>query len=670
MAGGRKELWKIEQLGRRTGDSIFFSLLLLRKLSQEEFLPEFLAEKDFGQTEHQLLELVLTKRKSTYRESVADALTLLKDSFPFVQMLIEKNEKQDVEEDSLRELTEWLWDIPENVLSTADIFEFYFCRKSSAGSITSASGDFYTPRSVARCLAALLNPEQGTAYDPCCGSGALLSAAWQYSGRNLKLYGQTQDEDSYLLSQLSLLFRGGYADLGREPASTLLQDRHRDRKFDFVIMNPPFNYKDWFNDFAIAGDERWCLGFPPRSNANFAWLQHVLSHLKPEGRGAVVLPNGTLTTRIQREADIREAMIRNNLVEAIITLPPGLFYSTRVPCCIWLLAGTGRAEREILFIDVARMKPAVRKEITSTHIEELKGLADRHRKGNLHGCTEWYGTASPEAVAQKEFLLSPNLYLAVSRPGRSQVRRECEKLAEIIEEISAQCADASFVSALVPWKNAEGAKAWKKADLLEIYDVSGGVMKGRAFFGRGTPLVDVKAVIHAPYVPDHVSSCVEVTEDEKIKYGIKCGDVLLNRTSETTEELACGCVALKDQEAVCGGFLKRLRPRGEKTMDPLYAACYFRSEIYRWEVENVSTVYTTYASINNKKLSKIAVYFPDTEMQKKLGSAVFSLFRFREQCTDERLKSLLEECERLLIRRYITCSVMGIQSRKEDDPCR
>lgn len=193
------------------------------------------------------------------------------------------------------------------------------------------SGDFYTPRSIAQCLAALLDPRQGRVYDPCCGSGALLSAVQTYSGQSLKLYGQTQDGESYLLSRINPILNSDSADLGKEPANTLLKDQHKGRKFEYIIANPPFNSANWFNDDAILSDDRWRFGIPPRSNANFAWLQHILSHLEPNGRAAVILPNGTLTTRIYWEARIREAIIQNNLVEAIIALPPDCSTRQKLP---------------------------------------------------------------------------------------------------------------------------------------------------------------------------------------------------------------------------------------------------------------------------------------------------------------------------------------------------
>lgn len=541
--------------------------------------------------------------------------------------------------------------------------------KTTLNEIQASAGAFYTPQSIAHCMAALLSPRQGTIYDPCCGSGSLLIAAQEYGGKNVELYGQAQDDKAYLKCQMNLRQAGLHADLGTEGANALAMDCHKGRKFDYILANPPFNSANWLSDKALFDDDRWRFGVPPRSNANFAWLQHILYHLHSQGRAAVILPNGTLTTQTCREAGIREELIRSNWIEAIIALPPGLFDGTRVPCCIWLLANAERKNTEVLFVDGTQMKPAIHRKFLSVHAEQLEKLVDQHRQGKIHARTQWYGTASIEAIKEKDFLLSPNLYTAVLRPKPSEMS-EYEKLTEIIDEISALPVDEEALSAIVSWKGADIAKNWQKAALLERYDVFGGVTKGKASFGRGCPLLDVKTVIRCPYVPNAFSSHVDVTEEERIKYGIRSGDVLLNRSSETAEELGCCCVALEDRDAVYSGFVKRLRPRGEQIINPLYAACYFRSEIYRWEIEKVSTVYTTYASLDNKKLSRVVVYFPDAEMQRRLGSTVFKVFQYREQCTDERQRRMLSEFERLLIRRYITYPILCMQNKEGDFQCR
>lgn len=663
-------LKKIEQLCEPMEDSILFSLLLLRQLSQDASLSRFLTGSDAKQTGYHLWESILTGHEGSYLSSITKSLAQIESSFPFVQKLIAQNEEQTVRESVLEQLIHLLSDISIDDLPCTAIYENHLQKKVPAYRVTSLLRDLYTPPNIAQCLAAFLDPGQGTAYDPCCGSGALLLELQKYSKQNLELYGQTQDEYSSLISQINFIFHSAAVDLGKTDADTLSDDQHKNKKFDYIIANPPFNSADWFNGSTPAFDDRWSLGIPPRSNANFAWVQHILSHLQPDGRAAVILPNGTLTTRTYREAAIRKAVIQNKLIEAVITLPPGLFYPAKVPCCVWLLANSGNKSGDILFIDAAHMKPEIKKDLAAIHIEQLTDLAVKHRQGKLHNCTEWYAAASLEKIEQNGFILSPNLYTSVLRPGASEIRREYGKLIEIIDKLSMLPASEPLLSSMALWKNAEIAEHWEKADLFEIYDVFGGVTKSRHSFGKGAPVLDVKTVIHSRYIPDSWSSYVEVTEKEKLKYGIKYGDVFLNRTSETIKELACCCVALKDQDAVYGGFIKRLRSCGNQIINPLYAACYFRSEIYRWEIENVSTVYTTYAGINNEKLSKITVYFPDLETQKKIGDMLSEVFQYRKRCSDALQKKLLEEFEYFFIRQYITYPILLFQSKEGDCQCR
>lgn len=659
---------QIDELYEQVGDSIFGSLLLIRKCTQEgAFLSLFLAEQESGKKGCVFKEIVLDSRESDCMASITRSLTLLESSFPFVHELISRNERQDVEEEVLRKLVCLLSDASISNISSAEIYENHLRRK--AGSRHAKSGDFYTPKGIAQCLAALLKPGQGTAYDPCCGSGILLFEMQRQSGQNLKLYGQTQDEEVYLQAQIVLALYGIYIDLGKAPANTLLCDRHRDKKFNYILANPPFNSKDWYCGQQLYCFDKWRYGIPPRSNANFAWLQHIISHMNTNGRAAVILPNGALTTRISKEYTIRRAIVQDNLVEAIISLPPGLFYSTKVPCCIWLLNNAGRDRKEILFVDTAHISPQIAKNVEPVHIKQLAELLDKYRQGRVQEKTEWYGIASLEEIERNEFLLSPNLYVDILRPRPAEIGQNYDKLMEAIEDISTLSIDESLLTSIVAWKDADIPKSWAKAGLLEIYDVSGGVAKRQGPSGRGYPLLNVKSVLQSPYVTDSMPMSVEVTEEEKRKYSIKSGDVFLNRTSETAHELACCSVAIGDQAAVYGSYIKRLRPWGGQIIDPLYAACYFRSEIYRWEIENVSTVYTTHACIDNRKLSKIAVYFPDDKMQERLGAVLFEVYQYLQKCEDETQKQLLKDFERLLIQQYITYPVLCIQNKEGDYQC-
>lgn len=228
---------QIDILSEQVGDSIFVSLLLIRQFAQE-------GAQDSTKKGCVLKELVLENQKCGCIASITRVLTFLEPSFPFVQKLIKRIETQNVEEEILRQLICLLSDAPISDMPSALIYENHLRRKAVIS--PAKSGDFYTPQGIAQCLAALLNPRHGTAYDPCCGSGSLLFAIQRYSGQNLKLYGQTQDEEAYLQSQITLALNGLYIDLGKEPANTLVDDQHRIKNLTVSLQIRPLIAKIGF----------------------------------------------------------------------------------------------------------------------------------------------------------------------------------------------------------------------------------------------------------------------------------------------------------------------------------------------------------------------------------------------------------------------------------------
>ena len=230
-----------------------------------------------------------------------------------------------IDESALNEMINLLSCISVDDMSLSTIYESRLSKE--ARNTTLKYGDFYTPRCIVRCLLQLLDlKRKATVYDPCCGSGVMFCIAEKlYPDENLQFYGQTLDKIDYEICQMNLYLHGLYADLGNKPANTFLEDLHINRQFDYIISNPPFNSSDWYNNIDIERDKRWKYGIPPRKNANYAWLQHIISHLKGNGRAVVLLPNGSLTTQNSAELDIRKKILYEGLVEVVITLPAGLF---------------------------------------------------------------------------------------------------------------------------------------------------------------------------------------------------------------------------------------------------------------------------------------------------------------------------------------------------------
>jgi type I restriction enzyme M protein len=262
-----------------------------------------------------------------------------------------------------------------------------------AGAEGKRGGEFYTPRSVVRVLVEMLEPFphkargiQGRVYDPCCGSGGMFVQAERFleahGGRigELAIYGQESNYTTWRLAKMNLAVRGIDADIRWNNEGSFHRDELKDRRFDFILANPPFNTSDWGGE-RLREDARWKYGVPPANNANYAWLQHILWHLAPNGTAGVVLANGSMSSGQSGEDDIRRAMVEGDVVDSMIALPGQLFYSTPIPACLWFLArnknpgGKWRDRRgEMLLIDarnLGHMVDRIRKEFSDEDIAKI-----------------------------------------------------------------------------------------------------------------------------------------------------------------------------------------------------------------------------------------------------------------------------------------------------------
>ncbi|ORW40702.1 restriction endonuclease subunit M [Mycobacterium paraense] len=217
-------------------------------------------------------------------------------------------------------------------------------------------GEFFTPPSVVRVLVEVLEPSSGRVYDPCCGSGGMFVqtekfiAARDGDRANVTIYGQESVEQTWRMAKMNLAVHGiDDAGLGARWADTFVDDLHAGVQMDYVLANPPFNIKDWARDEA---DPRWRFGVPPATNANYAWIQHILSKLAPGGSGGVVMANGSMSSNTLGEGDIRAGIVEADLVSCMVALPGQLFRSTGIPVCVWFFARDKAARAgQVLFID-------------------------------------------------------------------------------------------------------------------------------------------------------------------------------------------------------------------------------------------------------------------------------------------------------------------------------
>lgn len=303
-----------------------------------------------------------------------------------------------------------------------------------AGAEGKRGGEFYTPRSVVRVLVEMLEPYSGRVYDPCCGSGGMFVQSekfvQEHGGRigDIAIYGQESNYTTWRLAKMNLAVRGIDSDIRWNNEGSFHKDELRDLKADYILANPPFNISDWGGD-RLREDVRWQFGVPPVGNANYAWLQHIVHHLAPNGTAGVVLANGSMSSNTSGEGEIRQAMIEADVVDCMVALPGQLFYSTQIPACLWFLArnknpGNGSAgglrdrRGQVLFIDARKLGVLVdrtRRELTDGEVNKIADTYHAWRgekdAGNYVDVPGFCKSASLEDIRKHGHVLTPGRYV-------------------------------------------------------------------------------------------------------------------------------------------------------------------------------------------------------------------------------------------------------------------
>ena len=327
---------------------------------------------------------------------------------------------------------------------------YEYCLAKFAEQEGKLAGEFYTPSCVVRTLVEILQPYHGRVYDPCCGSGGMFVQSAKlidnHSGNihGISDYGQDSNSTTWELAQMNLAIRGIDADLGQYNADTFFNDCHPTLRADFIMANPPFNLSDWGAD-KLQDDVRWKYGIPPASNANFAWLQHMIYHLAPNGRIGMVLANGSLSSQSGGEGEIRKNIINADLVDCIIAMPAQLFYTTQIPVSLWFLSRNKKQKNKTLFIDARKMGTMVTRklrELSNGEKDEkdndIKKLADTYKKyvdGILEDVKGFCAVKDTKDIAEQDYILTPGRYVGIEEQADDGEPFE-EKMARLTSELS------------------------------------------------------------------------------------------------------------------------------------------------------------------------------------------------------------------------------------------
>lgn len=339
------------------------------------------------------------------------------------------------------------------------VYEYFLGMFASAEG--KRGGQFYTPRSIVKTLVAVLAPHHGKVYDPCCGSGGMFVQSEEFieahGGKlgDVAIFGQEANPTTWRLAAMNLAIRGIDFNLGREPADTFTRDQFPDLRADFILANPPFNVSDWWHA-SLTGDARWHYGDPPKGNANYAWLQHMLHHLKPGGRAGIVLANGSMSSSQNNEGQIRSAMVEADVVEVMIALPGQLFFNTQIPACLWFLVKDRRQRRgEVLFIDarkLATMISRVQCELKDEVIERIAGTVAAWRgdagAGEYVDTPGYCRSVKLAEIAEHGHVLTPGRYV-----GAESVEDDSEgfdaKMQALTEKLGEQMAKGAELDAVI-----------------------------------------------------------------------------------------------------------------------------------------------------------------------------------------------------------------------------
>ncbi|HWJ18057.1 MAG TPA: SAM-dependent methyltransferase, partial [Geobacterales bacterium] len=338
-----------------------------------------------------------------------------------------------------------------------EVYEYFLEKFAKAEG--KRGGEFYTPASVVRVLVEVLEPTHGRVYDPCCGSGGMFVQTEKFleahnrEGSNISVYGQELNERTWRMARMNLAIHGINGKLASRWGDTFARDQHPDIQADYVLANPPFNIKDWARS---DKDPRWKFGVPPINNANYAWIQHIVSKLAPGGSAGVVMANGSMTSNSGGEGEIRAEIVEADLVSCMVALPTQLFRSTGIPVCLWFFAkdkskGKGKGKGgaidrtgQVLFIDARNlgfMVDRAERSLADADIAQIastfhawRGTASARDAGlTYEDQAAFCYSASLAEIKAADYALTPGRYV-----GAADVEDDGEPITDKIERLTKQ----------------------------------------------------------------------------------------------------------------------------------------------------------------------------------------------------------------------------------------
>ena len=401
-------------------------------------------------TEARWQNLVDNAKLPTIGKMVDDAMVAIERENPTLKGVLPKDyAREALDKRRLGELIDLFTNIRFDTGDSKDllgqVYEYFM--GMFADSEGKHGGEFYTPRSIVRLLVNMIQPFNGRVYDPCCGSGGMFVWSEQFvrehQGRteDIAIYGQELNETTWRLAKMNLAIRGIDADIRR--GDTLMNDQLPDLKADYILANPPFNISDWGQEH-LQQDVRFKYGIPPRGNANFAWVQHMIYHLAPNGIAGFVLANSSMSSQNGGESEIRKNIIEADLVDCIVTLPDKLFFNVMIPCCLWFIS-RNRSNRlgRVLFIDGRELGHMVSRRNRDLFSEDIKKITDVYHRFQQAGEVEselgFAKVATLDEIKVQDYVLTPGRYVGV-KPTEEDSEPFEVKMPRLIQQLNDQFA--------------------------------------------------------------------------------------------------------------------------------------------------------------------------------------------------------------------------------------
>lgn len=338
------------------------------------------------------------------------------------------------------------------------VYEYFLGKFASAEG--KGGGEFYTPTTVVSLLVEMIEPFKGRVYDPCCGSAGMFVQSekfvLEHGGRigDISIFGQESNPTTWRLAKMNLAIRGIDANLGPNNADSFHNDVHKDLRADFILANPPFNVSDWGGE-RLREDVRWAYGAPAIGNANYAWVQHIVHHLAPNGCAGFVLAVGSLSSNVSGEGDVRKRLVDADLVDCIVALPQQLFYTTPIPVALWFLNRNKRNKsyrirsKETLFIDARKMGTMVDRVHRELSENEVGLIAEtyhnwKRQDSNYTNIAGFCRSCNTDEIVAHGYELTPGRYVraAVS----TDVEVFSEKFPRLVAELSDLLAESEQLS--------------------------------------------------------------------------------------------------------------------------------------------------------------------------------------------------------------------------------